>query len=113
MNEDIYSNNSIIQNINNNNPLYQIKEIEFDYILLKFGSLVSMIKNKRINQTMFLIELLENELHRECFKILSGFDDTNMLFYNLIIRFPVLSKSKIIKNKIEELNVKRKRKKIV
>ena len=113
MNDDMYSNNSILQSINNNNPLYQIKEIEFDRVLLKFGSLVSMLKNKRINQTMFLVELLESEDHRECFKALSGIDETYILFYNLIIRFPVLCKSKIIKTKIKQINDKRRHKRIV
>ena len=100
MDKDSYSNNSILQTINNNNPLYQIKEAEFDAVLLRFGSLVSMLKNKRINQTMFLVELLESESHRECFKIIAGIEETNILFYNMIIRFPVLCKSKIIKTKI-------------
>ena len=113
MNNEFYSNNSILQTINNNNPLYQIKEFEFDDILLKFGSLISMLKNKRINQTMFLVELLESEAHRECFKVLSGIEETQILFHNLIVRFPVLCKSKIIKTKIKELNDIRKRKSIV
>ena len=113
MDDSLYSNNSILQTINNNNPLYQIKEIEFDMVLLKFGSFVSMLKNKRINQTMFLVELLESETHRECFKFLSGIEETDVLFYNLIIRFPVLCKSKIIKNKIAEINDKRTGKRIL
>ena len=113
MNDEIYSNNSILQTINNNNPLYQIKEAEFDYILLKFGSLISMLKNKRINQTMFLVELLESEEHRECFKSIAGIEETSILFYNMIIRFPVLCKSKIIKTKIAEINDKRQGKRIL
>ena len=109
MNNDLYSDNSILQSINNNNPLYQIKESEFDDVLLKFGSLISMLKNKRINQTMFLVELLDSENHRECFKVLSGIEETRTLFYNLIIRFPVLCKSKIIKTKIAKINDKRRK----
>lgn len=113
MNEETYNTNTILQSINNTNPIYQIKEQEFEDILLKFGSLISILKNKRINQTMFLIELLESEIHRECFKVLSGIDKTQILFYNLIIRFPVLCKSKIIKNKVAQINGKRNRKKII
>jgi|GEM_PF-5801412 len=104
---------SIVQAINNNNPLYQIKQTEFDEALLKFGSLVSIINDKRINQTMFMIELLDSELHRECFKILSGIDETNVLFYNIIVRFPILCKSKIIKTKIKQVNDKRRHKRII
>ena len=62
---------------------------------------------------MFLVELLDSEDHRECFKLLSGIEETSVLFYNLIVRFPVLCKSKIVKNKIAEINDKRKRKRIV
>jgi len=108
MKDNICLNNSIIQTINNNNPLYEIKRVEFDDILLKFGSLISMLKNKRINQTMLLIELLENEKYVTCFKSLSGIDESSVLFYNLIVRFPVLYKSKIIKTKIAELHDKQK-----
>ena len=103
MNNDIYINNAILQTINNNNPLYKIEEAEFDMILLHFGSLISMLKNKRINQTMFLIELLKSENHRECFKALTGIDEIHTLFYKLIVRFPVLCKSKIIKTKLEHI----------
>ena len=113
MSNDMHSNNAILQTINNTNPLYQIKEAEFDEVLLKFGSFVSILKNKRINQTMFLVELLDSELHRDCFKELSGIDETHVLFYNLIVRFPVLCKSKIVKTKIKEINDKRRRKRIV
>lgn len=113
MSLNVYSDSAIIQTINNNNPIHQIKEAEFDKIVLKFGSLISMLKNKRINQTMFLVELLDSESHRECFKALAGIDETRTLFYNLIVRFPILCKSKIIKTKIKEINDKRKRKRIV
>ena len=113
MNEGTYSNNPIIQTINNNNPLKQIKDTEFDNILLKFGSLVSILKNKRLNQTMFLIELLEKETLRECFKLLSGIEETSTLFYNIIVRYPILCKSKIVKTKIAELNANSKRTRII
>ena len=104
METDVYSDSAIIQTINNNNPLYTIKEEEFDRALLKFGSFMSIVKNKRINQTMLLVELLDNEIHRDVFKALSGIEKTNVLFYNLVIRFPILCKSKIVKTKIEEIN---------
>lgn len=113
MSKDVYTSNAIVQTINNNNPLHQIKEEEFDEVLLRYGSLVSMLKNKRINQTMFLVELLDSEGHRECFKILAGIEETKSLFYKMILRFPILCKSKIIKTKIAEINDKRKRKRII
>lgn len=110
MNSNVIANNSILQNINASDPIYQLNEQEFDEALLYFGSFISIINNKRINQTMLLVTLLENEKHRQCFKLISGIDENQTLLYNLIIRFPVLCKSKIIKCKIKELTNDRKRK---
>jgi len=104
--------NSIVHQISTNNPLYSINEKEFNESLLKFGSFLSILKNKRINQTMLLLFVLENEDYRNCFKNISEIDNIQILLYNLIIRFPILCKSKIIKNKVKELfDDKRKRKK--
>jgi hypothetical protein len=113
--KDIISNDPIVQSIQSNNPLYQIEDNEFNISLLKYGSLVSILKNKRINQTMLMVELLSSNEHRDCFKHISGVDTTEMMLYNFIYRFPILCKSKIIRNKISEIHKrdKRKRKKIV
>lgn len=114
MEEEIQlENNEVVQKINSNNPLYNIKNDEFDAALLQFGSLLSMVKNKRINQTMFLLELIENELQRECFKNLCGIDKSEVMFYNIIIRFPVLCKSKIIQTRLKKLHGKQRTKRIV
>ena len=104
---------NIMDNINNANPICQINEKEFDSALLQFGSYISIVKNKRINQTMLLILLLDNKDVRDIFKYISGIENTQMLLYNLILRFPVLCRSKIIKNKIKEISHDRKRKRIV
>lgn len=101
--KDTITTNTIVQSINADNPIYQIEEKEFNDSLLKFGSLVSIIKNKRINQTMLMVELLGSEDYRNCFKKICGIDRNEVLFFNFILMFPVLCKSKIIKNKIEEL----------
>jgi hypothetical protein len=93
----------IITNINNNNPLYNIKEKEFDQDLLKFGALISILQNKKVNQTTILLLLLENETYIKCFKLLSDVDNTYTLLYNIIIRYPILCKSKIINSKIKEI----------
>jgi hypothetical protein len=97
------NNDNIVSKIINIDPLHQINEKEFNEVLLTFGSFVSIIYNKRINQTTLLNLIIENKEYRQCFKILSGIDDTRMLIYNLISRFPILSKSKIVKTKIKDL----------
>lgn len=114
MDDDLqFEDNAIIQGINNNNPLYNIKNDEFDVALLKVGSLLTMISNKRVNPTIFLIELLENEEFSNCFMILSGIDRKEVLLYNVICRFPILCKSKIIQTKIKKLHGNKRNKRVV
>ncbi len=108
-------NNEILKNIYINDPINQIKEKEFNESLLKFGSLVTILKGKRINQTMLLLLLLENTSYKDCFKQLAEIENDFILISNLIIRFPILHKSKIIKNKLNKFkkNNDRKRKKVI
>ena len=113
MKNTISTTNYVLQTINNTNPLHQIKEQEFDDMLLKFGSLISILKNKRINQTMFMVELLNSQQLIDSLKLLTGLDETTMLIYNILTRFPILCKSKIIKNKIKYINDRRRNKKLV
>jgi hypothetical protein len=99
--------------MNYNDPIHRINEGEFDSSLLQFGAFVSILKNKRINQTLLLSELLEKEQYRECFTSISEIDDNYVLIKKLVEKYPILCKSKIIKNKIKELNSDRRRKKIL
>ena len=99
----IIDNTEIIKQINLNDPIHIIDQKEFDLSLLKFGSLVSIKKNKKINQTMLLQLILEDESYREIFKGISEIESDYNLIKNLVIRFPILCKSKIIKNKIKEI----------
>jgi len=101
--KEVREDNSIIKRINDNNPVYKMNEKEFNHSLLKFGSFVSILKNKRINQTMLLALVLEYPEYQESFKGVSEIDNIRVIIYNLILRFPILCKSKIIKNKIKEL----------
>ena len=106
-------NKPIINKIHDTDPIHKIKEKEFNDALLSFGSFVSIIKNKRINQTMLLIEIIENKSSREVFMDITDIDNLQFLIYNLIIRFPILCKSKVIKNKLKELNNDSKRKRLL
>lgn len=112
MKENI-ENNAITESFMHNDPVFRIKEQEFDMNLLRFGSLVSILKNKRINQTMLFSTLLDSEDFRDCFSSICEVDEMRILLYNYITRFPILYKSKIIKNKIKELSYDRSRKKII
>ena len=68
MNEEIE--NSIVVKIEEENPVSQIAEKELDDIILKMGSLLSIINNKKINQAKLLITLLTNRTFQKCFFML-------------------------------------------
>jgi len=111
--KNIFENSGITHQINADNPIYKINEKEFNQSLISFGVIVSILKNKRINQTMLLTIILEHENFRNCFKYISEINDDYTLISNLVIRFPILCKSKIVKNKIQELLHDNKRKTVL
>jgi len=86
-----------IRNLSTNSPSYSLKEKEFDNALLVFGSLLSILKNKKINTIIILTSILNDKYTQECFKQISGIDNIQTIAYNIIVRNPILCKSKIIK----------------
>lgn len=86
-----------------NDPVHQIKNKEFNLALIKFGSFVSIIQNKRLSQTFILLQILENEQLRNIFKELCEIDEFQILLLNFLTCYPSLSKSKIIKSKVNQL----------
>ena len=100
---DSFINTGLAASIQNNDPIYNINEKEFDRSLLKFGALVSMLQNKRINQTNLLILLIEVPEYLKCFQMISDVDNPQMLIYNYIMRYPILCKSKTISQKLNQL----------
>ena len=99
--------------MNHSDPIYQINENEFNSALLQFGSFVSILKNKRVNQTLILSELLGDKQYKECFTFLTEIDDDFTIIQKLVNKYPILCKSKIIKTKIKALNNVGRRKKIL
>ena len=55
---------NIVDAIHTNDPIYQLNNKEFESILLNFGSLISILRNKRINQSRlsFAIDKRKNKL---------------------------------------------------
>jgi hypothetical protein len=94
--------------INYNDPIYQIENKEFNLALIKFGSFVSVIYNKRLSQTFILLQLLENEKLRNIFMEISEIPEFQILLLKFLDCYPALTKSKIIKAKITELFGKKK-----
>lgn len=103
----------LIDKVDQNDPIHQIDEREFDENLIKFGSFISIVKNKRINHTMLLVFVLEDKLIRECFKQVMEIDNEYVLLQRLLDRFPILCKSKIVKHKLTELARDKSRKTIL
>jgi hypothetical protein len=92
-------------------PYSELTEYEFDLCLLKFGSLVSMLFNKKITQTNLLYLIIENKDFLDILKNISEINDEKILLYNFIHRYPSISKSNAILNKVSQIYNDRKRKK--
>jgi len=88
--------------INTDDPVKLLNDIEFDSLLLMFGSFVCMLNNKKINQIGVLSNLLDNKNLKDSFKLVTEIDNDTMLLYIFITKYPLLCRSKIIKTKIKQ-----------
>lgn len=83
------------------NPFRIVDEEELDDVIVKFVTLVWLVKDKKLTKTTFFIELIENECIKETFKTICGFDSDIEMFKELIARYPTVSESKFIRNRIK------------
>jgi hypothetical protein len=86
------------------NPYNTIEELELDDVIGKFVTLVWLVKDKKLTKTTFFVEIIENDTIRGIFKNICGCDDDIELYRELLIRYPSVSESKFIKNRIKKLN---------
>jgi hypothetical protein len=100
--DGIHSNSNVIDHIN---------EKEFNECILKLGAFISIIKSKKINQTQLFIELLHSKHIQDIFLNVMGIDTFEELVRELMVRYPILYKSKIVKNSLKTKNDNRKTKK--
>jgi hypothetical protein len=84
------------------NPYNTITELELDDVICKFVTLIWLIKDKKLTKTTFFIEIFENDIIREIFKTICGCDTDIELYRELLIRYPSVSESKFIKNRIKK-----------
>jgi hypothetical protein len=89
-------------------PFDQIRSKEFVEGLLKAGSLISMIENKRINTTALFSLLLEKPEYQDFFTEITSSDNFKEALLSLLYSHPSLVKSKITKSVIRKLNGKTK-----
>ena len=91
-------NNSNIQEHLKNNPVVVLNEKDFDIFLLKFGSLLFLLNNKNINPTLLFISLVKDENLQNIFKKMSGMPTLLEILKTILIYYPNLIKSKIVKD---------------
>jgi len=89
-------------------PHDEITDKEFDVCLMKFGSLISMVFNKKINQTNLLFLILENPIFLDIFKDITEIDTPRILIKYFIQRYPLLTRSKSTCNKVTKIYQKTK-----
>ena len=77
-------------------PLAEITEKELDMLILRTGSFLSIISNKKVNQAKLLIVTVNNKYFRQLFQQLADIDNTQLLVRCIIERFPSISKSKVV-----------------
>jgi len=91
-----------INKIKLTSPDVLINEEEFENNLIKFGSFLSILKNKKINQTSLLSILLDDKDICKLFMDVVEYDDFNDVFLKLLDLYPNLARSKIIRIKYKK-----------
>jgi hypothetical protein len=90
------STTNILEQTNNSSPLVQINEKETDMIILKLGSFLSIINNKKTNQAKLLVTALKNKKFQQCICNLLEVDNLQSLVECIIKKYPLLCKSKVV-----------------
>ena len=90
------NNTNIIEQMEESNPLTQITERELDMLVIKMGSFLSIISNKKINQVKLLITTIQNKLFQQCFLKITDMHNLQALVQYLLRKYPTLCKSKVI-----------------
>lgn len=79
-----------------------INEEEFENNLIKFGSFLSILKNKKINHTSLLSSILDDVNIRNIFLTIVEYDNFNDAFFKVLEIHPNLARSKIIRVKYKK-----------
>ena len=90
----------------NATPLDQIHYKEFVEGMLKAGSLISMLENKKVNTTLLFSLLFEKPDYQEFFTEITASESFKHSILSLLYLNPSLVKSKITKSVVRKLNAK-------
>lgn len=86
-----------------------ITDRELDMIILKMGSLLSILHNKKTNQAKMLIMLVTNDRFRECFLKIAELDSFQHLVRSLMDKYPTLCESRVVSGALKRDNKRRKK----
>lgn len=89
--------------------VHTITERELDMIILKMGSLLSILQNKKTNQAKMLITLVKDERFRNCFLEITELDNFQQLVRCLMEKYPTLCESKVVSGALKRDNKRRKK----
>jgi hypothetical protein len=100
---------NLLEELENSNvsPLDQLYSKEFIQGVMKAGSLISMLENKKVNNTLLLSLLLENPDYQEFFTEITSSENFKTSILSLLYLYPALIKSKITKSVVRKLNARR------
>jgi hypothetical protein len=85
-------------------PLDRIKVNEFIEGLLKAGSFISMLENKKINTTNLFLLLLEKKDYQDFFVEITASESFREAILTMLYLHPTLVKSKFTKSYIRKVN---------
>lgn len=91
----------ILEQTNNNNPITQIDDKETDLIILKMGSFLSIVNNKKVNQAKLLVTILKNKKFQQCFFHMLEINNLQSLVEYIIKKYPLICKSKVVHKAIK------------
>lgn len=81
-------------------PSNNLEEQELDLNILKLGSFLSIIQNRKCNQVkLLLVSLNDDDFCEVCLK-LTDLDCKQMFVSALLARYPTISKSKLVYNSL-------------
>jgi hypothetical protein len=89
--------------------VHTITERELDMIILKMGSLLSILQNKKTNQAKMLILLVKNESFRKAFLYIAELNCFQKLVNCLMEKYPTLCESKVVYGALKRDNKRRKK----
>jgi hypothetical protein len=98
------TNNFVELKNSNAAPFNELHSKEFVEGVLKAGSLISMLENKKINMTVFFSLLLENADYQKFFAEITSCNSFKEAIMSLLYLNPNLVKSKITKSILRKLN---------